>query len=787
MSGELPFIDIDGVEIANGYRTLEYLRRGLGGTNWEVPEIYPCNVLAREVGGIGPFTSPSADPAPWYDSTIPESAEFLGLISKLDFQTLGIKRNISQRFGNLGGGVIGIEQFAARNLHVDGLLVAATCPGLEYGRHWLYSRLGGDCIGCTMRTIRVRESCPPTDGSNDPRGERIMYEGALVEGIKRNDNGGWNCCDYDGIEFDIASQSPYLYSRPGSGTVAANYQSSGSSVFPPVVPGGIAPVPPALLDSGTRANTGPPPSASWTSSPVTGLGAQLKIISNQFAITPGAVSGGAYWNPGTFAVDQAAMATLGTRGDNFGAGMWLLGRVVTPGIGTGTCVFMKLAFGSTSDFITMGRITTSGQLITVFTVPSGFTAVVGDRYMLTCRGNLIEAWRQPSGGAWIHLGAFYDPVTPTAGYVGLGISEAGTSAGATNFSGAAIGTNGALFPKEVLTFPMAAVPVGIVSPIVTLVQPGYGTVSSQNSSNGVRVQLKTGSVDCYQQDDFSVDTIASGRWNWPTGQTGNFAITGGKLKPTVTGILSGSGRRLFRKTDSQGKTLAFYGGRVQATIKTAGVLTNGAWGVGVQNGSYGAYITASGGLGTNLFILANDANGVNQGDSVAFTPVINTTYLIICEFFPLNPLLGPGYELRGYLVDPVTNAMLTRPLKANVGTVNLIASPFQPGISTAPASTSEEWDNFYAIDYSDAAEYIEVGAPGGTLVLDASRRTSRFTPNTTGAQSVDGSQYLSTPTDVPLGWVDLCAGQGPGCLQVWGDDTTLYGATVSVAFQQRQR
>jgi hypothetical protein len=135
----------------------------------------------------------------------------------------------------------------------------------------------------------------------------------------------------------------------------------------------------------------------------------------------------------------------------------------------------------------------------------------------------------------------------------------------------------------------------------------------------------------------------------------------------------------------------------------------------------------------------------------------------------------------------VTNAMLTRPLKTTVGTVNIIASPFTPTINTAPASTSEEWDNFYAIDYSDAPEYIEVGAPGGTVVVDASRRTSRFTSNVTGSVSVDGSQYLSSPTDVPLGWVDLCAGQGPGCLQIWGDDTALYGATVSVAFQQRQR
>src|SRR4029077_20096269 len=301
-------------------------------------------------------------------------------------------------------------------------------------------------------------------------------------------------------------------------------------------------------------------------------------------------------------------------------------------------------------------------------------------------------------------------------------------------------------------------------------------------TNGIRVQLKTGSVDCFQSDDFSVDDLAT---RWTMNHAGDWSITGGKLKPTATGLTGGVGRKLTRSKDSQGKAIAFMGGKVQATIKTAGVTTNGVWGVGVAGG-LGAYIATTG-PGTNQFVLANDPNGVNQGDTVAFTPAINTTYLIIVEMFPLLPQLGPGFDLRGYLVDPATNVMLTRPLRATVGTVNIIATPFQPAIDTSPASTSEEWDNFYAIDYTDPPNFIEIGSPGGPLVLDASRRSSRFTPNGANQVSTDGSSYLSSPIDVPLGWVDLCAGQGPGCLQVWGDDTTAYLSTVSVAFQQRQR
>lgn len=771
MSGELPFIDIDGVEIANGYRTLQYLRNGLGGVNWEVPEIYPCSVLAREVGGVGPFVSPSADPAPWYDATIPESAEFLGLISKLDFQTISVKRNISQRFGSLGGGVIGIEQFAARNLHVDGLLVASTCPGLEYGRHWLYGKLGSDCLGCATRTIRVRESCPPANGSNDTRGERIMYEASLVEGISRTDNGGAQCCDYDGIAFDLAAQSPYLYSRIGDPSSFVQIQSSG----------GYAPPPPALLDSGTRANTGPPPSASWTGPPVSGLGNNLKIISNQFALTVGATTGGAYWNAASFGPDCAVMATLGTRGNANGARATLFARLTTPGVGTGTCVYASLNFGSAgNDFITIGRITPAGNSIALFSVPTGHTAAVGDRYMLTCRGNMIEMWRQPGGtGLWARLAAYYDPATPVAGFAGIGLTETGTSPGLTNFSAGTL-TNG-INVKDVLTYPMPAVSVGIVSPIVTVTAPSvtpYGD-PGQNSTNGVRIQLKTGTVDCFQQDDFAVDDLAT---RWTSAPVSSWQITGGKLKP----IVLAAAKRLTRTKDSQGKTIAMQGGRVQATIKTATTIASGAWGVGWDPNQYGAFLAQSNGIVTNTFFIGNGVSGV-VSDSVAFTPVANTTYLIVCELLPLVS----GWDLRGYLIDPATNQMLTRPLRATVGTVNVLTPPFQPFIQAIPRDANEEWDAFYAIDYTDSADYIDVGMPGGTLIVDASRRVSTFRGlNANGiplSTTADGSGQLGSPIDVPLGWTDLCAGQGPGCLQIWGDDTALYLGTVSVQMQQRQR
>src|SRR4029077_15950299 len=141
-------------------------------------------------------------------------------------------------------------------------------------------------------------------------------------------------------------------------------------------------------------------------------------------------------------------------------------------------------------------------------------------------------------------------------------------------------------------------------------------------TNGIRVQLKTGSVDCFQSDDFSVDDLAT---RWTMNHAGDWSITGGKLKPTATGLTGGVGRKLTRSKDSQGKAIAFMGGQVQATSKTAGVTPNGVGGVGFAGG-LGAYIATTG-PGTNQFVLANDPNGVNQGDTAAFTTESKTTSL----------------------------------------------------------------------------------------------------------------------------------------------------------------
>lgn len=213
MSAPLAFLDVNGYEVANSYRTASYVQNGLTTLALQAGGL-GCEVLSREVGGVAPFVSPTADAAPWYDSTVAESADFLGLlITHIDFKTTKTTRDVNQRFGR--GGTIGFAQRAARVIPIQGQLIAASAAGLEYGRAWLGAMLGeGAPESCALLTLRVRDSCPPTDGTNDTRGEFIVYDAALVDGIKRTDSVGDVDCYMDGVSFSLASESPYLFKRP---------------------------------------------------------------------------------------------------------------------------------------------------------------------------------------------------------------------------------------------------------------------------------------------------------------------------------------------------------------------------------------------------------------------------------------------------------------------------------------------------------------------------------------------------------------------------------------------
>jgi hypothetical protein len=218
------YLELNGLEIANGARTNEYIRRGLAGPYWQVGEQGDCSVLWRELACLDPascFVSPAADPAPWYSPDIPASAKFLGvLIPDLHPWFDGLaSRAVTPRASGLGGASIGPMHDDPRPLVTEGWLVAEDAAGIEYGRRWLQYVLGQACDPCNLAVARIRSHCPPDDGSDDTEGEWLVYEVGLTAGVKytggQSGPGGnlWGCENMMAISWTLETGIPYLYGR----------------------------------------------------------------------------------------------------------------------------------------------------------------------------------------------------------------------------------------------------------------------------------------------------------------------------------------------------------------------------------------------------------------------------------------------------------------------------------------------------------------------------------------------------------------------------------------------
>lgn len=140
-----------GTELVNSERTRAYVRAGLptfGLTN----ECCTCEDLG-EIVGDGTYTSPTADPAPWYSPYTPGSGEFYGFlplsVEGIDDGTIGA--TITEL--TTDGAVISRPRRSSRAVRFSGLLVGASDKGLDLGMAWLKSVLqgsecsDGDCGG----------------------------------------------------------------------------------------------------------------------------------------------------------------------------------------------------------------------------------------------------------------------------------------------------------------------------------------------------------------------------------------------------------------------------------------------------------------------------------------------------------------------------------------------------------------------------------------------------------------------------------------------------------------
>lgn len=194
------YAEFGGIEIANANRTSDYISNGLiTGVTFQ-PSACECAITDD-----GPYVSPAADPAPWYDSTRPESGEFVGLMATGIILDPIITRSVSPKLSN--GATIGRIYYRHRIVSVGGYLLASTAQGMSYGERWLNSVLAGTIVGCAPDELRLLLSCPSGSGSSQ---FRTLRKVGIVEAPTFAQVQELAECYIQAVQFQFAAGVPWL-------------------------------------------------------------------------------------------------------------------------------------------------------------------------------------------------------------------------------------------------------------------------------------------------------------------------------------------------------------------------------------------------------------------------------------------------------------------------------------------------------------------------------------------------------------------------------------------------
>ncbi|MGA5497692.1 hypothetical protein ACPCSP_25345 [Streptomyces cinereoruber] len=201
------YLDYGCTEIINSARASAYSQRYCLLTDCD-----PCAGLAEAINDP-PYVDPVTDAAPWYDSAVPESASFLGVmgLSVAGFSRSTVSRNPVQLVGD--GAALGVARRAHREITYTVLLLVLEECALEYALTWLSSALqGAPCEGaCEGNEIGVFACCPEGDGTRELR---HLYGVGLLAGpqvttVRSLDDGF-----VAEATFTLAAEIPYVYREP---------------------------------------------------------------------------------------------------------------------------------------------------------------------------------------------------------------------------------------------------------------------------------------------------------------------------------------------------------------------------------------------------------------------------------------------------------------------------------------------------------------------------------------------------------------------------------------------
>lgn len=170
-----------------------------------------------------------------------------------------------------------------------------------------------------------------------------------------------------------------------------------------------------ILDSFNRANTGPPPSANWSTDQFgQGLPGH-KVVSN--TCVGDANFAASWWNAATYGPDAEVYAQAPTRSATVTHTMELQLRMVDPGTAAMDGYDVRMDPNGGSPFFAVVRMDNIVNTILGATVSAPFVA--GDWMGGEATGSEISVYRKPSGGDWVRVASRVDTTYPDAGYIGM--------------------------------------------------------------------------------------------------------------------------------------------------------------------------------------------------------------------------------------------------------------------------------------------------------------------------------------------------------------------------------
>jgi hypothetical protein len=158
------------------------------------------------------FSTPTADNAPWYNSSYPESADALGFFIEewTGLDDAHVKRPTTAWGGMGGGASLGGVSAEGRTMAINLLLFGRTEEAVEYLFRWFAAAMTGVCQTCASDSILIRRFCGST--ADPAKGIAELRRVGVIAGAKwESEPFGRAACYLRRASITLMAGDPCMY------------------------------------------------------------------------------------------------------------------------------------------------------------------------------------------------------------------------------------------------------------------------------------------------------------------------------------------------------------------------------------------------------------------------------------------------------------------------------------------------------------------------------------------------------------------------------------------------